>query len=225
MRAKFRPNFGELEEAFVEAIVPFGGRLWDRQVDSERLFLRVVYPQVQGVLPGDRFQRGVALRVDGESIQVHPYLFRLSRRNGAILAWAIRSSEVRRVKSRSSAARVARVVDELREVIHACSDELILHNAAEHLRSAAEIEVNLVLQLMPMMAQLPQRQLAGLLDCITTRFEAQRRRTLYGLMNAVTSVARETRDPETRWRLEALGGDLLIAPCSIGLSCGSMATA
>jgi hypothetical protein len=25
-------------------------------------------------------------------------------------------------------------------------------------------------------------------------------------MNAVTSVARDTRDPETRWRLEELGG-------------------
>ena len=29
-------------------------------------------------------------------------------------------------------------------------------------------------------------------------------------MNAVTSVARDTRDPETRWRLEELGGGIAI---------------
>ena len=30
--------------------------------------------------------------------------------------------------------------------------------------------------------------------------------TPYGLMNAVTSVARDEPDPETRWKLESLGG-------------------
>jgi hypothetical protein len=30
-------------------------------------------------------------------------------------------------------------------------------------------------------------------------------------MNAVTSVARDTRDPELRWRLEELGGGVPIA--------------
>jgi hypothetical protein len=29
---------------------------------------------------------------------------------------------------------------------------------------------------------------------------------MFGFMNAVTAVARDTRDPETRWRLEELGG-------------------
>jgi hypothetical protein len=31
-------------------------------------------------------------------------------------------------------------------------------------------------------------------------------RTVYGLMNAVTAVARETPDPELKWRLEEFGG-------------------
>jgi hypothetical protein len=33
-------------------------------------------------------------------------------------------------------------------------------------------------------------------------------RSAFGLLNAVTSVARETRDPETRWRLEELAGGM-----------------
>ena len=33
-------------------------------------------------------------------------------------------------------------------------------------------------------------------------------RNRFGLMNAVTSVARDTRDPDARWRLEELGGGI-----------------
>jgi hypothetical protein len=35
-----------------------------------------------------------------------------------------------------------------------------------------------------------------------------RDRSGYALMNAVTSVARDTRDPELRWRLEEFGGGI-----------------
>ncbi len=38
------------------------------------------------------------------------------------------------------------------------------------------------------------------------RFSTEGDGSRYGLMNAITSVARDTRDPETRWRLEKLGG-------------------
>ena len=33
----------------------------------------------------------------------------------------------------------------------------------------------------------------------------------YGLMNAITSVARDTDDRELRWNLEKLGGDVIFA--------------
>ena len=32
--------------------------------------------------------------------------------------------------------------------------------------------------------------------------------TYYGVMNAVTAVARETTDPETKWRVEQFGGSI-----------------
>ena len=35
-------------------------------------------------------------------------------------------------------------------------------------------------------------------------------RSRYGLMNAVTAVARDTRDPEIRWGLEEFGGGLAV---------------
>jgi hypothetical protein len=32
---------------------------------------------------------------------------------------------------------------------------------------------------------------------------------MFGLVNAVTSVARDQKDPQVRWRLEELGGGIL----------------
>jgi hypothetical protein len=208
MRTKFRPTAAEIEEVFLEETAPFGGVTWDRWSDGEGLFIRSVYPHVREVLPGDQFQRGVALRTTDETVVVHPYLFRQVCQNGAILAWAIDSRPIDRVKSRSLVSEVASVLTDVRLAIQACSQEVILHQTADRLRFAADAEANVVLQLMPMLSRMPQRHVADLLDRITARFESNRDRSLFGLMNAVTSVARDTPDPDTRWRLEELGGGL-----------------
>ena len=41
---------------------------------------------------------------------------------------------------------------------------------------------------------------------IMRQYLGNRDQTGFGLMNAVTAVARDQRDPEVRWRLEELGG-------------------
>jgi len=46
----------------------------------------------------------------------------------------------------------------------------------------------------------------GVLGQIMNQFVHEGGRTGFDLMNAVTAVARETRDPEVRWELEKLGG-------------------
>jgi hypothetical protein len=212
MRTRFRPEIAEIEAAFQQAIAPYGGVIWDRYGDDERLFVRSVYPHVREFMPGDQFQRGVAIRVTGETIVVHPYLFRQVCQNGAILAWAVDSRRIDRVKSRSTLAQVSMVLTDVGLAVQACSEELVLHQAADRMRLAAEREANVVLQLMPMLSRMPQRLVGDLLDRITSRFEGQRDRSVYGLMNAVTSVARDTRDPDIRWRLEELGGGVPAEP-------------
>src|SRR5262249_33657656 len=107
MRTVYRPGLPEIEEAFAEAIGPYGGAIWDRSTDGERLFVRAVYPQVREVMAGDQIQRGVALRVVEDTIGVFPYLFRQTSQHGAILAWAMGSRRAQRVRSRASAAQVS----------------------------------------------------------------------------------------------------------------------
>ena len=47
---------------------------------------------------------------------------------------------------------------------------------------------------------------ARLLRQIMNQFIRETDQTRFSLTNAVTTVARDTRDPEVRWRLEELGG-------------------
>jgi hypothetical protein len=51
-------------------------------------------------------------------------------------------------------------------------------------------------------ASIPETDLLEIL----IRFVRERDDTRYGLLNAVTSFARDTHDHEKRWQLEALGG-------------------
>jgi len=76
------------------------------------------------------------------------------------------------------------------------------------MRSACEVEADLALAMMPMITRMPARLAAEMVQMIMRRHNEGRDRSRFGLMNAVTSVARDTRDPELRWRLEELGGGI-----------------
>src|SRR5262245_22328823 len=158
MRTAFRPDLEDLEQAFAEAVAPYGGTIWDRWSDGDRLCVRAVYPQVREVIAGDQIQRGVALQVADDTVGVHPYLFRQTSQIGAILAWVMGSGRVKRVRSRATAAQAADVLDELRRLVLACSDEMILQDAVQHMRLSTEVPANVVLRLMPMVASLPHHQ-------------------------------------------------------------------
>jgi hypothetical protein len=216
MRGVFRPGLEEIESVFTKEVAPYGGTIWDRFCEGQRLYVRSVYPQVREVLAGDHIQRGVALRVLDDAVVIYPYLFRQSGQNGAILAGVTDVRQIQRVKSRGTAAQVAEVLAELGRLVHACSDEMILQNAIQHLRLSTEVEANVVARVMPLLASLPQHVVGDVMDRITVRFHAQRNHTLFELLTAVSAVARETADPATRWRLEELGGSLFARRSSRG---------
>src|SRR5207248_11308595 len=122
--------------------------------------------------------------------------------NGAIMAQAI---QTRHLEAGEYTTPEATAVD-VRAAIQACCVEDAFATAAEQMRSALEMEVDLALNLLPMVSRLPAHVASQVLPQIVQRFFGEGDRSRFGLMNAVTSVARDTRDPELRWRLEELGG-------------------
>jgi len=198
----------EIKEIFVDEVEAAGGTMSDAFDDGARIFLRAVLPGEKEVERRDRVQGGVAVRATAEDIWVHPYVFRQVCSNGAIRAHAIETREIRRADF--STEEQAGVACALREAIRACScDEAFAHGAAEMRSARGSSKIDLALTMMPLWARLAQgAESRTVISFIIDRFFADRDRSRFGLMNAVTSVARDTRDPEVRWRLEEFGGGI-----------------
>jgi hypothetical protein len=64
-----------------------------------------------------------------------------------------------------------------------------------------------VLTLMPMLTR-GRTFSSALVRDIMDRFFQDEDRSGYGLINAITSLARDSDDPDTKWRLEELGGGI-----------------
>ena len=117
-------------------------------------------------------------------------------------------------------ARLVEIMTALRDPTNGCpwDIEQTFETIAHEMLSASEIDADFALNLLPMLARLPAGVMGQWVPHIFQRFTDDGDRSAFGLMNAVTSVARDVRDPEVRWRLEALGGGvparLVVAPAS-----------
>ncbi len=189
---------------FDEEITAHGGNISDTFADGNRLFARSLLPWVKDVRPRDQVQGGVALRATDREAWVHPYVFRQVCKNGAIMAQAIQSRHVARL----NCLGLEEGSDTLREAIRECCVEDAFSVSAEKMRTARETEVDMALNMLPMLSQFPEVLRNEILRGVLERYFADTDQSSFGLMNAVTSLARDTRDPDMRWRLEELGGGI-----------------
>jgi len=201
----------EIKEVFAHEVEAARGRVTDALDDGARIFLRAVLAGEKEVQRRDRVQGGVAVRATSEDICVHPYVFRQVCSNGAIRAHAIETRKILRVDS--SIEEQTDVEWALREAVRVCcSDEAFAQGVAEMRSARNASEIDLALMMMPALASMARgASSSAFINTILNRFFADRERSRFGLMNAVTSVARDTKDPEIRWRLEEFGGDIAAA--------------
>jgi hypothetical protein len=206
MAFTFGLTMRDIRELFTEEIARAGGTVSDAFDDETHLFLRSILPGTREVRPKDRMQGGVALRATEKEIRVHPYLFRQVCRNGAIVVHAI---QTRRIElAEFPTLNVPEVLVDLREAVRDCCSPEAFASGVEGMRTASEREADVALQLLPMLSRLPRGYSTKLIAQIISRFTAERDRSAFGLVNAVTSVARDTSDPEMRWNLEEFGGGI-----------------
>lgn len=182
------------------------GTVTDTFEDGRRLFVRSVLPETQFVQTADALQGGVALRATEEAICIHPYLFRQVCRNGAITAHTVASWEL----NEPWLQPVEETLAALRNSITACCCPEVFSGTVRQMRSAVRSHVDLAITLMPMLSRLGRHAATGLLTSLMGRFLTDGDRSRFGLINAVTATARDTQDPELRWRLEELGGGLIV---------------
>lgn len=193
----------KLLEVFANEITAIGGQVTDAFQDDHRLFARSVLPKKADVGPGDAIQGGVAIKGDDREISIHPYTFRLVCQNGAIMARAVQSLRIERDE-----LDFADPIETVREAIHACSSREAFKATTAAMRAARDFDIDLALALTSLRTAIPDARRDGILDAIFHQFSKTRDRSRFGLMNAVTATARHARDPDRRWRLEELGGEL-----------------
>jgi hypothetical protein len=199
-----RLTTAEIQALFAAEIAGTGGKVSDVFDDGRRLFARSIFPWVREVRAKDNLQGGVALRATEEECSVHPYVFRQVCRNGAIVAHSLESQRVIGWQDMP----VEEATESLREAIVRCCVEEPFLAAVDEIREVGRSKVDLALTLLPMLGRVAAQQHAQIMGEIVRRFFDEGDRTAFGLMNAVTSTARDTRDPELRWRLEELGGSI-----------------
>ena len=206
MRSRPRFTTASVLELFTSEINSRGGTVTDSFHDTQRLFARSVLDQLADLVRrGDRFHGGVALRASETELWLHPYLFRVVCRNGAIIAQTLQTRHF-------DISDDDEAVHSIREAVQACCAEEVFTDAVHHMRTAAESQVDLALSLLPLLSRsaIPAREQGKLLFDIVNRFHADGDQSRFGLVNAVTSVARDTRDPELRWNLEEVGGNIAV---------------
>jgi hypothetical protein len=215
-RPEYLPATREVRDAFAEEITLLGGMVSDVFDDGQRLIARAVLDANTEIRPGDGVRGGIAVRAAASEILVHPYIFREVCSNGAIVAHALESRRLERTESTEvflPTYDIAVTLTDLRDAVRACASGEVFALAADEMRSTTEVEADIALQLLPALARLPRHMVRHVLPQILQRFSADGDRSAFGLVNAVTSVARDARDPETRWNLEELGGTM---PARIG---------
>jgi hypothetical protein len=209
MNAMCLPAAPEILEAFKQEVRALGGTVPDVYAEGDLLFARAVLPRAAETQPGDRIHGGVAVRTHDTEILVHPYSYRVVCTNGAIAPYATGSRVVERVEIAAPTIAINAVLNELGAAIRTAAAPIELDTSVDAMRVATRREADVMLHLMPLLAHMPPGLRASLMRAILGRFESGRDGSVFGLVNAVTSVARDTDDPETRWRLEEVGGGML----------------
>ena len=207
MTMTYLPTTQEISALFTDEVRAIGcvEQIHD---DGARVFARAVHRRPVEIRHRDAVRGGVALRVMGDLVNVHPFVFRQVCTNGAIMVEALQSQRVRRVEVPAPSELVAAALDDVRTAIQACGDPAAFADAVDTMRRAARAPVGMTIAMRYMLNEI-RRVDAALLDEMFERLEREQDRSAFGLVNAVTSIARDTPDPERRWRLEELGGTLL----------------
>jgi hypothetical protein len=193
-----------IRSIFAEEIDSRGGTVQKVDIDGGNLYCRATLPVAEEIAIGDRVRAGAALRATPSVACICPWLLRTLCINGIIVRKPMPEREVE--MPLALPADVAEFT--LREAIAgACSEEAFA-DAVKTMRAARRRPVQL--DMTPFRRRMPGD--AGtrrrLLMEVMRRFREEGDRSAFGLTNAVTSLARDTADPETRWRLEELGGSI-----------------
>lgn len=206
------PESKMFRAVFEDEVAALGGHISDTFHEKTCYLARSLHPGVREVGPRDTVTGGVAIRVDSSAIRVCPYLFRqvCFRQvcgNGMILARTFQARHIEQVDIRD----FDEVAIQLRETVRACASDEAFKEAATRTQRTRFQPADLSMGFLMRQAGRSSLSTRGLSREILARLTREpERQTGFGVLNALTSLARDTKDPVRRWDLEELGGALVL---------------
>jgi hypothetical protein len=210
----YGPTTHELHDAFVEEIDSLCGHVSDHYHDGDRLFVRAVLPLTDDVVAGDTIHNGIAIRVAGPAVHVHPYTLRQVCTNGAVMPQARQSVRIERVTHDGivvPAYEVGEILARFAQAVQECAAPEVFARSVAGMRDAMNTSLNLGMHLNRMLHGAPSSFARSVVDIVFAELGGGGHgdRTVFDLANVITAAARDTGDPQTRWQLEEFGGSLM----------------
>lgn len=194
----------EIVAVFREEIDCANGTIADHVLSSNHLFIRAHLPQMQTVRPHDEVQAGVALRADDTMITVLPYVYRLICTNGTLHARPLATHHIGRTEGLIAVETAALVC----EAVQACGSPQAFQTSLDEFQTAlAAPDAPSLLR--PHFGHRALIRHQSRLSAVLEEYAREGERTWYGLMNAVSAVARDTADPAWRWHLQVAAGEIV----------------
>ncbi len=203
MDATRLPTIEEIRTLITVEVACAGGTVTDRAEPSGHLYLRATLPQVQEIRPGDALKGGVAARVTPQDVLICPYLFRQLCGNGAVVTMAGEAQRIERVDADCDCAD-ARLA--LQTTVERCLAPETFTRLVSEMRPTLRRAAVLAVHFFPLLGRTREALDTRTWHEILVRFRREQDDSVFGLMNAITSVARDQSDPHMRWRLEDMGG-------------------
>ena len=191
----------EIFEAFSETLGEYQGKILRVYQHEYFLTIRSLIPVDGKVAKGDSFRQGVALRANWDSIEVCPFVHREVCQNGTIVP--IGFSRVSTDRNEDKDWAIVQLKKGLMQCFHPATFAESLHQFKESTTRPLPGEFNLVEFLSKNKMRMSRRKLERFAELLR-----QEERNDYGLMNALTALARDEKDPFFRWDLELLGGQV-----------------
>lgn len=193
--------------AFAFELAEVGGELGRTTKHLGRLYAYGVLPHIAEVAPNDFHTGGVAMRASPNRIWIHPYVVRQVCVNGAIMAQPIDADPIEVLEG----ATREFTSPAIGEAVRICSSPDTFRAGVQRISAAQSMAGFGPTHALDLFVRLSDQEAGRALRQILRRFTQVADRSAFGLMNAVTSTARDAGDPELRWQLELLGGEIAIS--------------
>lgn len=188
---------------FTQAINEHGGHVIQTAIHEQHLLIEATLTISDSLLKGDYVQGGAALYYSPNLIAVHPYLFRLICESGLLIDGTAEECII--WQQGDKALNEKELTRYINTAIKYCTEKDTFSPTITSLKASLSKEIILLKEIL----SLPRlTEDNSLLDELLKHAIIEDDDTAFGLINTITSTARDINLPQTCYQLQKLAGEI-----------------